>query len=207
MAGVYPMLRLKTILAGLTAAAALAAGQAGAATWLLDYASTGGSPLFADLTLSTSDVLNAVGGFDITGVTGQVDGDAVTGLVTNPSQPFASYSADGMFIFDNVLWPAGAPVLSNPGLFFHGASGNEYNLFSDNASTYELYRAQSGVGYLANSVGGVQISRVVLTPLGDGYRGLPGVGVPEPNTWALMIIGFGAVGAALRLRRRAIPFA
>ncbi len=206
--GDYRMLRLKTFLAGLTTAATLVAGTARAATWLLDYASTGGSPQVADLTLSTSDVLNAVGGFDVTGISGLVDGDTVTGLISNPGQPFANYSADGMFRFDNVLWSVGAPVLSNPGLFFHGASGNEYNLFSDNAATYELYRAQSGVGYLANSLGSVQISRVVLPPLDGGYRGAAGgLGVPEPNTWAMMIIGFGAVGAALRLRRRATRFA
>ena len=63
-----------------------------------------------------------------------------------------------MFIFDNVVWPTGAPALSNPGLFFSGASGAEYNLFSDNASTYELYRARSGVGYLANSVGTLSVA-------------------------------------------------
>jgi hypothetical protein len=26
--------------------------------------------------------------------------------------------------------------------------------------------------------------------------------VPEPATWAMMIVGFGLVGAGLRLRRR-----
>jgi hypothetical protein len=30
--------------------------------------------------------------------------------------------------------------------------------------------------------------------------------VPEPTTWALMILGFGGVGAALRTRRRAGPW-
>lgn len=29
-------------------------------------------------------------------------------------------------------------------------------------------------------------------------------GIPEPGTWALMILGFGAVGAAMRRRRRAV---
>lgn len=28
-------------------------------------------------------------------------------------------------------------------------------------------------------------------------------GVPEPTTWALMIVGFGGAGALLRRRRRA----
>ena len=32
-------------------------------------------------------------------------------------------------------------------------------------------------------------------------------GVPEPSAWALLIIGFGAVGAGLRSRRKAIAFA
>lgn len=34
-----------------------------------------------------------------------------------------------------------------------------------------------------------------------------GGGVPEPATWALMIMGFGAVGGAMRVRRRGISFA
>jgi len=33
--------------------------------------------------------------------------------------------------------------------------------------------------------------------------GLQGPAVPEPTTWALMILGFGAVGAAMRRRRLA----
>ena len=32
-----------------------------------------------------------------------------------------------------------------------------------------------------------------------------GGGVPEPASWALMILGFGAIGAALRHRRRSVP--
>jgi hypothetical protein len=27
-------------------------------------------------------------------------------------------------------------------------------------------------------------------------------GVPEPSTWAMMLIGFGAIGGAMRLKRR-----
>jgi phospholipase/lecithinase/hemolysin len=36
---------------------------------------------------------------------------------------------------------------------------------------------------------------------------LTGVSVPEPSTWAMMIIGFGMVGATLRRRERAAPAA
>ncbi|RAK67497.1 cistern family PEP-CTERM protein [Phenylobacterium kunshanense] len=38
----------------------------------------------------------------------------------------------------------------------------------------------------------------------DSGYGLPVAWVPEPSTWALMIIGFGGAGVALRSRRRAI---
>ena len=33
---------------------------------------------------------------------------------------------------------------------------------------------------------------------------VPVRGVPEPSTWAMMLIGFGAIGVALRRRRKAI---
>jgi hypothetical protein len=191
------MQRIVTFAAGLSAAIVLTAGHARAATWLLDYAATNGAnPTEASLTVQISDTLNAVGGHDVTGISGQVDGDAVTGLIANPGQPYASYSADGWFIYDNVVWPGGAPMLSNPGLFFSGASGDEYNFFSDNASTYEMYDARAGVGYVAHSVGTLEASQLVRDiTFNDG------VSVPEPAAWTMMIVGFGGIGAVLRRRR------
>lgn len=179
-----------------------AAGSAGAATWLVTYTANAGAPTIANLTLDVADALNAVGGYDVLAISGSVDGDSVIGLIANPIQPFPSYSADGMFIFDNVVWNS-APNISGPGLFFAGASGDEYNLFSDDASTYELYRARSGVGYLANSVGTVQAAALPAqhSPLGGGGLDVGGGGaVPEPSTWAMMILGFGMAGSALRRR-------
>ncbi|WP_293906105.1 PEPxxWA-CTERM sorting domain-containing protein [Phenylobacterium sp.] len=198
------MRRLGKAIAAFGAALGLAtaAGQAKASTWLVTYAAQSGAPALATLTLDVADALNAVGGYDVLGVSGAVDGDTVTHLVANPSQPFASYSADGMFIFDNVVWAA-APHFSNPGLFFAAASGDEYNLFSDNATTYELYRAHAGVGYLDHSVGSVAAALIPPhAPLDPGDIGT--AGVPEPATWTMLILGFGAVGVALR-RRRPVP--
>ena len=34
------------------------------------------------------------------------------------------------------------------------------------------------------------------------YRTITGTGVPEPATWAMMIIGFGAAGSMARIQRR-----
>jgi hypothetical protein len=42
--------------------------------------------------------------------------------------------------------------------------------------------------------------------IGTGTSVLIG-GVPEPEAWALMVLGFGGVGAALRTRRRPVPAA
>ncbi|MBW8813599.1 MAG: PEPxxWA-CTERM sorting domain-containing protein [Caulobacterales bacterium] len=192
--------KLAAFAAGLALAAAGA--QAQAATWLVTYTASSGAPASANLTVEVADLLNAVGGHDVLGITGDVDGDAITGVITNPVQPFQWWTSDGLFIVDNVLYPT-APSISNAGLFFAGASGNEYNLFSDSASTYELYRAQSGVGYLANSIGAVALVQAPRGPEVESLRG-PGA-VPEPASWALMILGFGAVGAALRSRRVTLP--
>jgi hypothetical protein len=40
--------------------------------------------------------------------------------------------------------------------------------------------------------------------IGDEEHGLFGelVAVPEPSTWAMMLLGFGAAGVALRRRRK-----
>ncbi|PZQ56033.1 MAG: hypothetical protein DI570_21305, partial [Phenylobacterium zucineum] len=51
------------------------------------------------------------------------------------------------------------------------------------------------------------LTEVVLPPgpppPGPPVTETPGTVVPEPSAWALMILGFGAVGVGLR-RRRAI---
>jgi hypothetical protein len=191
------MRRFLSLPAVVAAAAMLTAGQAQAANWILDYTATAGSaPATAALTIDTADTLNAVGGYDITGIHGEVDGDQVTGLIANPSQPFSSYSANGWFIFDNVFWTNGAPALSNPGLFFQAASGDEYNLFSANASTYELYDARAGIGYVDHSIGTLDVSAPTIRALE-----VTSAAIPEPAAWTMMIFGFAAVGAVLRQRR------
>lgn len=182
------------------AAMAMAAlpGSAQAANFLLHYDSTGAAPLVADLTVTTSDVLNAVGGYDVIGISGDVSGDEITGLTVNTDQPNARYSADCWFIFDNVYYP-GAPELSSWGLLFTSAT-HEYNLFSDNATQYELYQATPGVGYTANSVGSLFSSQVHL---GHPQNSEAAAAVPEPTSWLTMAVGFGLLGGLMRNNRKA----
>ena len=41
-----------------------------------------------------------------------------------------------------------------------------------------------------------------LAGFNDGFVGVPGLTVPEPASWALLILGFGGVGALMRARPR-----
>ena len=190
------MKRFGVALAAMAVAALPSSAQA--ANFMLHYVSNGAAPLAADLTVTTSDVLNGVGGYDVTGISGNVSGDVVTGLTANPDQPNAHYSADGWFIYDNVYYP-GAPSVSYWGLLFTSA-GHEYNLFSDSATQYELYQATPGVGFTQNSVGSLFAERVHL---GGNPNDSRVDAVPEPTSWLMMAAGFGLLGGFMRSNRKA----
>lgn len=186
--------------AGVVAALAISGGAAQASTWVIDYTANnvGDTPYSAVVDPVASDVLNAVNGYDVLSVSGNVDGDAIDHLINNPNQPTQATSPDGLFYFDNVVWPGAAQQLSNPGILFTGVSGTEYNLFADDATHYELYTAVNGAwsNHSYGTIGMVQT-------FSQNNIDRDSLGVPEPASWALMIFGFGAVGAVLRRRRHA----
>ena len=130
-------------------------------------------------------MLNAVGGYDITGISGTVNGnpspDAITGLIANLSQPFIG-SCCG-FNYDNVLFALGPRTFDTGGVLFSTVSGN-YNLWMNSDTDAQLYTY--------GAPGGLDVHGTLSATLA----------VPEPATWGLMILGFGAAGAALRTRRR-----
>jgi hypothetical protein len=177
------------LLGGIAAAAlALSAIPAAASEWILNYTASSGLPATAALDITVSDIVNAVGGHDLTGITGSVDGDVITGFEPSSNSPFVVLSADGLFNFDQVFYFT-APHVDNAGLLFNSATF-EYNLFAtttgDPNSPVELYRSDHR-SYVNNSAGTLSVA-----------------GVPEPASWALMIAGFGGVGTILRSRRRFI---
>jgi hypothetical protein len=138
-----------------------------------------------------SDSVNAVGGYDIETLSGVVsgpDGGPIAGLITNPNQPYA-YD-QGAWIFDNVAWSA-SPYLDNSGLFF-SAGSYDYNLYTI-GSTYFLSTN--------NPYGIYNPGEVVLA-------GNDPPAVPEPYTWAMMLVGFAGLGfAGYRTSRKATSIA
>jgi hypothetical protein len=177
--------------------------------------------------LGTSpNTFDPVGSFVVTGATGTfVDsnigvGTTIVGVVpSNPGLPdtgnllapksFGHYIvASGVqgpdalapgFSYDNLFYPGGSPPTATDypvgggfldiyGLVFRTSNGLAVNFWSNGDFG-------GGVTYGA----GVTDGRTVLDYKG-GIIATPAV--PEPATWALMILGFGAVGAALRRRAR-----
>jgi hypothetical protein len=73
--------------------------------------------------------------------------------------------------------------------------GNAFETDENNVTVFWLidFGEEGGTLTLANSQG--WSNAVLYTPPG---------GVPEPATWAMMLMGFGTIGVALRRRRRGL---
>ena len=70
------------------------------------------------------------------------------------------------------------------------------------AENWELSAVSLGGGLHSIFVNG----SVVGTSSNGAYSGVLNVGaVPEPGTWAMMLLGFGAIGFAMRRSRRRVP--
>ena len=139
--------------------------------------------------LTVSDALNAVGGYDVTGIAGTVagaNGGPITGLIANPNQPGPTTDNTNSWLYDNVAYTSG-PSLDDDGLLFTaggGASSYIYNLFFD-GSFYQLSSRNPGGNYYGET------GQVAMWA------------VPEPSTWLMMGLGFAALGlSGARTARR-----
>ena len=107
----------------------------------------------------------------------------ITGLVnaTDPITGLSSYAGA-----DNNLYSTGAWVTFG-GLSFSTASVGDFNLYN------------SGQGYY-----GFLSSVTNSSGTADGRFATANIAaVPEPTTWAMMLIGFAGIGYSTRRRRRA----
>ena len=112
--------------------------------------------------LNTANALDAVGGYDVTGIAGSVvgpNGATISSLINNPNSSAESISPDGVFIYDNVLLANGSPSLDYGGVLFT-SNGLEYNIFYQNGN-YQLIETLSphGTAYSGQS-GSFTISAV-----------------------------------------------
>ena len=157
-----------------SAMAVAVASPASASQYVFDFSAGGqvGSGL-----LTTSDATFASRGFTaqtITGISGSYNGSTITSLIA------------GLFGSNNLYYVTGPSFVDGSGLGFGTAAGNQVNLFyQDSASSYRVN---------------------TLNPFGSTFvtarSSIAAAAVPEPATWAMMLIGFGAAGYSLRRRQR-----
>ena len=143
------------------------------------------------------------GGTNILGVNGlsNISGNSqipLVGVFTSDTDPF-SLSAPAAFSFDALAPTSAAPLLRQvfyigDGLTGFNSSGSELSFTAPTGAT----RLYLGVidsfgfggysGYYNDNPGSFAVSFSSTS------------GVPEPTTWAMMLVGFGLVGFAMRKR-------
>lgn len=160
--------------AALAAILATVAMPASAATYIFNFTGSGQS---GSGTVTTSDTTFDSRGFQaqtVTGITGTYNGSAITGLMP------------GLFGANNLYYVTGPSFVDGSGLAFRTAAGNQVNLFyQDSAPSYRV----NTLNPFASTFVTASSSAVAA-------------GVPEPATWAMLMLGFGALGFALRRRTK-----
>ena len=171
---------LRSSLAATAALALFTAMPAAAAPFLFTFSGTGffGGTLNGTGTITTDDnsFVNSLNGYTaqrITGISGTFNGSNITGLST-------------VFGANNLYYLSGPFFVDGQGLGFTTAAGISANLFITNSTSYRV-NTQGG-GLLTGPV--IASSTAVAAA------------VPEPAGWAMMILGMGAVGFAMRRRQK-----
>jgi hypothetical protein len=178
--------QLAALLVGSALLGAITTAPSSAAIYDLTY--TGA--LNGTLVLTTSDTVDAVGGYDITGVSGTFGGNSITSLYVNPNQP--NSDSNGAFTWDDVLFPTSGTAFDRYGVAFTTSDGtfNIFNAIADGGTT----DANTPYGLIVASTGNETFGTATLT-----------AAVPEPSTWAMMILGFCGLGFMAYLRKQSGP--
>jgi hypothetical protein len=175
------------ILAGALALAPVVAGTAANATVLYSFSYS----TLPDATISASGFgtfTTPDGGtspFTVTGITGGETYNGIGDTITGPVSPYAGA--------DNLLYYPGPPFVDFPGISFSTISSGDFNLYYDpsNLGSWVLSSFNAPVGY-PNGLSPIDLQVTQLASVAP---------VPEPATWAMMLLGFCGLGF-LAYRRR-----
>jgi hypothetical protein len=155
-----------------------------AATVTFDWTLTGPAPGLGGVPFPGSGTItatvSAVGGDPVTAITGTINGSMITALNTFNGG-------------DNLLFPTGTTFLSTHGISFVTAAGQNINIFS----FFPQGTPPSGNAY----------GELSSNPSGFGVGTFTISAVPEPATWAMMLLGFAGLGFAFRQSRRKVSMA
>ena len=145
---------------------------------------------------------NLVGSsYQITGITGTVtEGSgadaveyAIAGLIPAPSDPLGDFNFDNLV---NTTAGHGPYSLDNGGLGF----------YANDPSFYPETNADPSLSLSAFNIfqqGGYILSTTASNNVNSPFNGAITItAVPEPATWAVMMVGFGGLGVAMRQSRR-----
>jgi hypothetical protein len=147
--------------------------------WTLTVPSNVTSGGFPFLGSGTITATTAAGGDPMTAITGTIGSNAITGLST----------FDGA---DNLLFPntAGASLLDHRGFSFTVGT-QSINILSQ----FSPGQMTTGDAYeeIASNPGGFGVGIFTLTQV---------AALPEPSSWAMMILGFAGVGFMAYRRRK-----
>jgi hypothetical protein len=152
----------------------IAAVSGSASAKVFDWSLTGTLPSLGGVPFPGSGTIDA----SPTASTGVWSIDAITGVI-NGSEITGTSTFQGA---DNLLFTNGFAFTSTVGISFETAAGQSINIFSfDGPMTPPTGNAYGELSSNPNAFG---VGHFTLTP------------VPEPSTWALMLIGFAGLGIA-----------
>lgn len=172
--------------------------------------------------------VDPIGSSIVTGISGTfsdtnigIANMSITGIVaSNPSSPqptnlLAPHSFGFYPIAAGVKTPEGtAPGLSYDNLFYLGGSPQAASDYPFHGGVFDIYGIVftlangHGVNLWSNGDNGGLTYGAAVTDgenLLDYAAPVSVAAVPEPATWAMMILGFGAIGAFTRRHRETVP--
>ena len=138
------------------------------------------------------------GNFDITGITGTgtTAGSAfnITGLVSDPSNhtpPNTGTAAGGAWVYNDVIF-TGPLRFDYNGVVFSADNGFLYNLYTQNVNN-PSFDGLLSTDSNSDGTGTAHLGTGTIT-----------AAVPEPSTWAMIILGFAGIGF-MAYRRNSKP--